>query len=426
MSRIPVAACLAIAAVAAAPVPAVAQSPCDAVVAPGGPSLRETLKAAPQGQTICLRGTVRENVWVERPGVTLTSQPGQRATLAGQLVIDPDAPGVTVSDLVLDSHGLGKPSPIILGDDAALLGNDITNRDSPSICLILGANGHDSGAQAERTRIEANRIHDCGGTSNNQRHAVYVEHASETRIVGNEIFDNADRAVQLYPNAQDSLVAGNIIDGNGQGVIFSGDGESSSSGNVVRNNVITNPRIRAGIESWYPDGAAEGRANVATDNCVFGRREMVDTSAGGFAARANVEADPQYADRAAKDFRLQPGSPCAALLEAGRAGATARPAAAPQPAAESAAAEKPAEKPVHIEVRRDRGGRVALRIRLNKGEKAAYARVEVKRDGRWRLLGIPRLRPGKTTVQHVRASGAMTVRAVLLRPGRPTVATLRR
>ena len=41
-------------------------------------------------------------------------------------------------------------------------------------------------------------------------------------IRDNWIYDNADRGVQLYPDADGTVVTGNVIDGNGEGVIFGG------------------------------------------------------------------------------------------------------------------------------------------------------------------------------------------------------------
>jgi hypothetical protein len=224
-------------------------------------------------------------------------------------------------------------------------------------------------------------------------------------------------------------VAGNVIDGNGEGVIFSGGEDTASSGNVVRNNVISNPRLRAGVESWYPDGGPKGRDNVAERNCVFGREEMVDTSAGGYVARDNVQADPLFVDRERHDFRLRPDSPCAEILEAGRAEMrSAEPLATTSGPAVAAARPAGKRAPVKIAIARGRrAGTVALRVSLAKGQTRAYARLEVRRGGRWRLVAIPRLSPGRTYVRTMRASaGAITARAVLLRPGRPSVATFRR
>ena len=57
--------------------------------------------------------------------------------------------------------------------------------------------------------------------ANNHEHGIYVEASDGAQIVDNWIYDNADRGVQLFPDAQGTYVARNVIDRNGQGVIFS-------------------------------------------------------------------------------------------------------------------------------------------------------------------------------------------------------------
>ena len=72
--------------------------------------------------------------------------------------------------------------------------------------------------------IERNRIHNCGQLPpTNHHHGIYVEASDGARITDNWIYDNADRGIQLFPDAQGTYVARNVIDGNGQGVIFSRD-----------------------------------------------------------------------------------------------------------------------------------------------------------------------------------------------------------
>ena len=84
-------------------------------------------------------------------------------------------------------------------------------------------------------------------------------------IRGNLIYDNADRGVQLYPDAKGSVVTGNMIDGNGEGMIFGGG--PSLHDNVVANNVITGSTIRWNIQSHWQGPVGSG--NVARDNCVW-------------------------------------------------------------------------------------------------------------------------------------------------------------
>src|SRR5204862_424356 len=71
-------------------------------------------------------------------------------------------------------------------------------------------------------------------------HGIYAEHTNGVVISQNWIYDNADFGVHLYPGSQGTRVTGNVIDGNGMGVTFSGEERLASSGNLVDHNVISN------------------------------------------------------------------------------------------------------------------------------------------------------------------------------------------
>jgi parallel beta-helix repeat protein len=189
--------------------------------------------------------------------------------------------------------------------------NDVTNH-HVAICFNLGNPGY---GRPQGDVIQRNRIHNCGRMNpvSNHDHGIYVAYADNTKILNNVIYDNADRGIQLYPDAQHTLIRGNIIDGNGEGVIFSGAGGSTSNDNVLENNVISNSRIRHDVETWYPDGPGHG--NVVRNNCVFGGNQGTIADQPGYSVLSNLKVDPQYVDRGSKDFRLKAGSPCAAVLD---------------------------------------------------------------------------------------------------------------
>lgn len=309
---------------------------CDRVAAPGGSDRAPGTVAAPRrtvgallrglrpGSTACLRaGTYREDVTVSGDHLVLRAVPGERVTIVGRLWVTRRSRGARFVDLHLDGRNRGRlPSPTVNGTRAAFVGVDVTNRHT-AVCFLLGSRRY---GRARSTSIERSRIHDCGRLpSNNREHGIYIDLADDTRIVDDVIYDNADRGIQLYSDAQRTVVERNVIDGNGEGVIFSGDGRHASSHAVVRHNLITGSRIRADVESWYPPAARRGVGNRVEGNCVWGGRpDPIDRSAAGFGVAANVTADPGYRDRANGDFRLRPGSPCEGLLAASRAPAGPR------------------------------------------------------------------------------------------------------
>lgn len=270
------------------------------------------------GQTGCARGgTYTQDVTVGHGGdvgapLTITSYPGERATLVGRLYLREGANYVTFSNMNLNGKNSSLlPSPTVNDNDATFVGNDVTNEHT-EICFLVGSGW----GRAKGTLIERNRIHDCGVLpAANHDHGIYVDEADNTQIVENVIYSNADRGIQLYPDAQGTIIEHNIIDANGEGIIFSGVSGVASNNNTVRGNVITNAVLRYDVESWYPSGNPIGQGNNVQANCLWGGASgTIQTSQTGFAATLNIMANPEYANAATGDYRVNATSPCAALL----------------------------------------------------------------------------------------------------------------
>jgi hypothetical protein len=247
--------------------------------------------------------------------LTVTSYPGERARIVGRLTITDSANYVTVASLDLDGHNdPNLPSPTVNGDDVRFVDDDVTNQNT-TICFNLGPMTY---GRANRTVIERNRIHNCGELpATNLDHGIYVEHATGARIVDNVIYDNADRGVQLYPDAQSTYVARNVIDGNGAGVLIAGGAEDfgpqASSDNVIEQNLITNSNQRYNVGAYWGSPIV-GERNVVRQNCVFGGARDADRHGlapdNGYGSSDNLLADPLYVNRDGKDFSLRADSPC--------------------------------------------------------------------------------------------------------------------
>jgi hypothetical protein len=197
-------------------------------------------------------------------------------------------------------------------------GNNITNRMRGDSCMMLGS---DDEGSAIRPVIRGNVFHDCGATAHdNLDHAIYAASVVRGEIVDNVFANSAAYAIQLYPNAQRTHVARNVIDGGRDtvrgGIVIGGDDDNESRGNVVERNVITHTPW-AGIYSYW--SGSTGGGNVVRDNCMWATEDAVDDR-GGLVVRGNAVADPRFRDRTHRDYRLGGDSRCVGVL-GGRAAA---------------------------------------------------------------------------------------------------------
>jgi hypothetical protein len=271
------------------------------------------------GETGCLRGGTYAGPLVINHGgtstarLTLRSAPGARATIRGPVWIANPANFVTVAYINLDgTNPERRASPIVNGDNSVFFADSVTNR--TGVCFYLGDPQY---GIAHHTVVATSRIHACGSArpGTNHIHGFYIAHAVNTVIRDDYIYANQDRGIQFYPDSRNALVERNTFDRNGESIDFSGDYGLASSGNIVRNNLITSSRLGNDVESWYPTGNPLGTGNAASRNCIFGGRDgPIQAPAIGFRAADNVTEDPRYVDPVRPQLGLKPSSPCWALL----------------------------------------------------------------------------------------------------------------
>jgi hypothetical protein len=276
---------------------------------------QELVNSLRPGQTGCLRaGTYYEALRFGRAGtasapITLAGYPGEKATVVGRMYIPEGADYTTVTGLYIDGSNPNRlPSPTIDSNHVTFSFDDVTN-DHTGICFAVGSA---TWGWSTDTLITHSRIHDCGQLPpTNYNHGLYIGGATDTTVEWNLIYANADRGIQLYPDAQYTTIDHNIIDDNGEGILVAGGYGAASSHTNVYDNAITNATMRHDVEAWWPSGNPVGVDNIVQYNCVWGGREgTIDTSAGGLIARKNLVADPLYVDAQDHDYEMRPDSPC--------------------------------------------------------------------------------------------------------------------
>ena len=302
------------------PPPPPPPSACTRTLVPGD-NVGAALNGLSPGQTACLStGSYTGNFSVTAPGVTLTASVGASPVVNGYIEIREAANDVTVSQIKVNGLGTNANLIQVWGDRFRFLNNEVDGGYAGTTQNCIYA-GHVTYGLAYDLTIDGNRLHRCGnGTSNG--HGLYLDAVRGTsRISNNYIYDNSNFGLQFYKDADGIVFDHNVVDGSvaNSGVILAGEaasvcggvGNCASDNNTVRDNILTF-NFDYGLDSYW--GGTVGTGNTVQHNCVYGNPVAAfGPPVGWVNLGGNILSDPMYVNRAAKDFRLQPGSPCAGL-----------------------------------------------------------------------------------------------------------------
>jgi len=308
------------------------------------------IRALQPGQVGCLRAGVygdrRAKISFSRRGVTITSYPGERATIQGWPYVS--GAGTTLSYLNFDLNNVGHttshcadaggrtPSAYSLQIEASkvtIQHDNIYQNDVPLTqragAIGAGFNTTDSGIV-----VRYNRIHDVGWCPV-EDHGVYLDHVSGAEVYGNWIYDiPGGTGVQLWSTTTNVHVVANVIDQAASGFTLgccAKAGEVPTHGNVVEHNIVTNsvgtPYAKLdpvaptgfdpGVTVWTYWSSVPGAGNVYRDNVAYcaGGFTHCGTAPGptaGLTYSGNRVVNPQFVNPSAHDYRVAATSPLAA------------------------------------------------------------------------------------------------------------------
>ncbi len=432
---IPAAALAALAIVTGAS-PAQAATACDRVAAPSGSDAGAGSLASPfataqklvsslaPGQVGCFRaGTYTfSEVRISTAGITLTNYGAEAALLKGSIKVVPAGAGTTIEGLSLNGgSGATTIGPRIYANDVALRGNDITNSHK-GICVFI-ASFYD-GPAPQRVLVERNRIHNCGKLpSTNYHHGIYLSEAHDTVIRDNWIYDNADRGIQQYRDVRGSVITGNVIAGNGDGINFSGTGGLVTRNSTVTGNIVVDSKI--GYNAYSGGDGPNGTGNIFSNNCVhaIGGGTGIEPHARSFTAQNNLTAAPRFVNAAAKNFQLRGDSTCLGKYAGTMSQPTAPGPGTPPPPQPGTTPGRVGLDTGQNRVHRGDRVRVAGDVEVVEGASAAQAVIQRRARGGWRSVRRAAIRPNGDFGARVRASrkGVLKMRALVQGTGRSRV-----
>jgi Right handed beta helix region len=254
------------------------------------------------------RGVYRENVQLSRPGtagqpITLSAYRGERPVIshpAGPLEIDTGY--WRVRGFVLE-RAKGTSSTNVYFESGAhhveLSASEIRYSQDQGIF---------SEEETRNLHILGNRIHDNGlghVSGQHQSHGIYLQgrlHFAANNLVFAHPFGFG---IQVYDQNSRSIIVNNTVTGAAHSGIVVG-GEGGVDNITIRNNILAfNAKYGVQTDSDCPRGPVLIDANV-----IFGNGDgPIQRDCSQLRVGANVFADPRFASRARRDFRLGPGSP---------------------------------------------------------------------------------------------------------------------
>lgn len=258
-------------------------------------TIRRLLGALDTGQTGCLLpgSTFRENVVVNKAGVTLRTSPGSRALISGGVIVQDGADNVTLAYVRIRGRGNHKAVVQVYSNGVRLYRTDVTGLDTTNAdmhCVLLdGAYG---------ALIEGNEIHNCTRVTSRRLYSagIVAYDTQDTTIRHNFVYHTVGDGIVLAPRAVRVVVHHNLIDGNVGGIYIGG----SSTGNRIRDNIVS----YSGRYNVHGNG---GRGNLVTGNCLW-RGFQGNVRGDGFRAVRNLVTSPRYVNRP-QTYRLERG-PC--------------------------------------------------------------------------------------------------------------------
>jgi hypothetical protein len=285
------------------PPPPVATS-CTKTLAAGG-SVQTFVNSLSTGDVGCLHGgSYSSNFSITNSGFTLTSYPGETATINASSQIELSGSNLTISKLkIVGSSGL---TIRVYGDNIVINGNDITNNHNGMSCIIVGG----STIMTHNLTVTGNTIHGCGGAGSTLDHGIYASHFIGMTVTDNLFYNNSGYSIQLYPEATGAIVTHNVIDG----------GPPSTRGGIVVDASPTsdNHDIERNIIAYTVSGGIvdkSGTGNQANYNCFFSNSSGNIGGGGSISQIGNITADPMFVNRAAGNYRLGTNSPCLSVVQ---------------------------------------------------------------------------------------------------------------
>ena len=270
-------------------------------------TVQKALNTLTAGQRALVRaGTYAESLDMTRAGtasapITVENYPGERPVVNGggqrPLEISSSGAYVRVRGFVFANSPYDSGGNIdIYGHHLEISANEIRNAQDQGIY---------SDEDSHHAQILGNWIHHNGKGLIHQSHGIYLQ-GNDHLVANNVIHDHAEGfGIQVYDRNSRSIITANTVTGAGHsGIVVGGSGGVDNI--VVVNNVFAfNAHYGISHDSTCPT------ASRADHNVVFGNAwgQTHPGCSGLDYSRGNRAADPLFVNYAARNMRLNAGSP---------------------------------------------------------------------------------------------------------------------